>query len=206
MQPNRLLLLSSLALLTACCCDSDTPPAAAKAQGPGAAPAVASTEHKAITTDKLEPYTCGTVQRLHTYGGVFLASQPTAADFEEAKKGGVKTVINLRHADENKDFDEQAVVTGLGLAYIHMPWNGADELTDTIFDRSRELLNTAERPILLHCSSANRVGALWIPWRVLEGGLTYEEALAEAKVVGLKSADFEAKAKDYVERHRKGTN
>lgn len=159
--------------------------------------------HKAITTEVLEPYACGSITRLHTLAGVFLASQPSADDFEQAKAGGVKTVINLRQAKEQPDFDEQAAVTALGLAYVHLPWNGAEELTDEVFARSRELLNTAERPILLHCASANRVGAVWIPWRVLDGGLSLDAAVVEAKTIGLKTAEYEAKARDYVARNAK---
>jgi len=128
--------------------------------------------HRAITTQALEPYECGTITKLHTLGGVFLASQPKPEDLEQAQKGGIKTVVNLRHEDELEDFDERAVVTGLGLTYVSLPWNGPDELTDAVFDEARHLLNAAERPLLLHCSSANRVGAVWIPWRVLDGGLS----------------------------------
>lgn len=160
------------------------------------------TEHKAIVTEKLEPYECGSITKLHTLGGVFLASQPKPEDFEQAKKGGVKTVINLRHADEIKEFDEKEVVEALELNYVSLPWNGPEELTDDIFDQSRELLKTAEKPILLHCGSANRVGALWIPYRVLDGGITLEEATAEAKTVGLKSADYETKAIEYIARKK----
>ncbi len=163
---------------------------------------MAEAEHTAITTEKLEPYECGTITKLHTMGGVFLASQPKPSDFEQAKKGGVKSVINLRHPEENTEFDEQAVVADLGLNYYTLPWNGPEELTDKIFGDSRALLNTVERPILLHCSSANRVGAVWIPWRVLDGGADLEEAVAEAKVIGLKSPDYEAKARDYVARNQ----
>ncbi len=159
-----------------------------------------SGDHKAITTEKLEPYECGTVSRLHTFDGIFLASQPQPDDFEQAKKGGVRTVINLRHDEENKDFKESEVVNGLGLNYAQVPFNGAEELTDEVFDKSLELLKTAERPILLHCSSANRVGALWIPYRVLEDGLSVEDATAEAKIVGLKSPDYEKRALEYIEK------
>lgn len=159
--------------------------------------------HTAITTEKLEPYQCGTVQRLHTYKGVFLASQPAVADFEQAKRGGVKTVINLRHASEIKDFDEQKVVTDLGLKYHNPAWDGPAELTDAKFDEVRNLLRTAERPILLHCSSANRVGAIWIAYRALDEGASLDDAVAEGKVVGIKSPDYERIAKDYVTRHQK---
>ncbi|MEX2213299.1 MAG: protein tyrosine phosphatase family protein [Phycisphaeraceae bacterium] len=160
-------------------------------------------EHKAITTDKLEPYQCGDVAKLHTYKGVFLASQPSADDFAQAKKGGVKTVVNLRHESENKDFNEKQVVGDLGLAYHNVPWNGPNELTDAKFDEARKLLREAERPILMHCSSANRVGAMWLAYRVLDEGATVEEATAEAKTVGMMSPDFERIAKAYVAKNKK---
>jgi len=158
-------------------------------------------EHTAITTESLEVYECGDITRLHTFGGVFLASQPTPEDFAQSKMGGVRTVINLRHESEIGDFNEREVIEDLELNYISLPWNGPEELTDGIFDELRNLLNTAERPILLHCSSANRVGAVWVPWRVLDGGISLEAALAEAKTVGLKSPAYEAKAIEYIERH-----
>ncbi len=174
------------------------------AQAPTAqAPAATEVEHKAITTETLEPYQCGSITRLHTLGGVFLASQPAPADFEQAKRGGVKTVINLRHDSEIKDFDEQAVVTGLGLEYVHEPWDGPDQLTDQVFDNLRTELKTAQRPILFHCGSGNRVGAVWLPHRVLDGGLSWDAALAEAKQIGLKSPDYERLAKEYIERRQK---
>lgn len=160
-----------------------------------------ATEHKAITTDKLEPYECGTVTKLHNFKGVFLASQPSAADFEQAKKGGIRTVINLRHPSENKDFVEAEVIKGLGLAYHNPAWNGPEELSDQRLDEVRNLLKTAERPILLHCSSANRVGPMWLVYRVLDDGASVEQATAEAKIVGMKSPDYERLAKDYVARH-----
>ena len=158
--------------------------------------------HKAVMTDKLEPYQCGTVQRLHTYQGVFLASQPQPDDFEQAKKGGVKTVINLRTRDEIKEFDEEFVVKSLGLEYHNVPISGADDLTDGKFDETRKLLKDVDRPVLLHCASSNRVGAVWLAYRALDGGLSIEEAKAEAKIVGLKSPALEAKAIDYVKRKK----
>jgi len=160
-----------------------------------------SPEHKAIVTEQLEPYECGTITRLHTYGGIFLASQPQPSDFDQAKKGGVKTVINLRHADEQGDFNEAAFVNELGLAYHNVPWNGPDELTDEKFAQVESLLKTAERPILLHCSSANRVGAHWLVYRVIDGGLSIQDATAEAKVVGLKSPEYEKRAQAYAMDH-----
>lgn len=159
-------------------------------------------EHTAITTEKLEPFECGTITKLHTYKGVFLASQPSPADFEQAKQGGVKTVINLRNASEQKDFNEKAFIEGLDLTYHNAPFGSPDELTDTKFEEVRSLLREAERPILLHCSSANRVGAVWLAYRVLDEGATIDQATQEAQTVGLKLPVLKNKALDYIQRQR----
>ncbi|NOS98997.1 MAG: hypothetical protein HOP29_00025 [Phycisphaerales bacterium] len=155
-----------------------------------------------VRTEKLEPYECGSVQRLHTMNGVFLASQPQREDFQHAKDGGIKTIVNLRPHGE-LDWDEQAYVEGLGMEYQHIPFKSPEELTDDVFDRSRELLNDADRrPLMMHCSSANRVGAVWLAHRVLDGGLPYEEALREAETVGLKLPAYAERARAYIDGKR----
>ena len=156
-----------------------------------------------VHAHQLEPYSCGSIQRLHTYQGIFLASQPQQADLERAAQGGIKTVINLRLPDEVKDFDEEQVVTDLDMTYHNPGFDGPAMLTDAIFDRVRGHLNdAAQKPMLIHCSSANRVGAIWLAHRVLDSGLTMDQALAEAKTVGLKLPAYEEKAKNYIKRHQ----
>jgi uncharacterized protein (TIGR01244 family) len=152
--------------------------------------------------EKLEPYQCGKVQRLHTLGGVFLASQPEKEDFTHAKDGGIKTVLNLRHPSE-QDWNESTLVKDLGLEYVNVPIKSADSLTDESIDKVRALLtDKKKRPLLVHCASANRVGAVWLAHRVLDGGLGYEDALKEAKTVGLKTPAFEDKVKGYIQRQQ----
>ena len=155
-------------------------------------------------TAALESYECGSVKRMHTWNDIFLASQPQPSDFELARAGGVETVINQRHPSEVDAFDEREVVTGLGLTYFNPAWNGPEELTDEVLDRTLHLLRTAERPVLLHCSSANRTGATWLAYSVVERGLSWEAALAEAKQVGLRTPEYERIVRSYVERRRGG--
>ena len=150
----------------------------------------------------LEPAKCGAVKQLHVLDDIYLAGQPTVEDFQEFKKRGVKSVLNLRTKDE-MDFDEAKAIKNLGLEYHIVPIASPDALTDENFDKLRKLLNTkGQRPLLLHCASANRVGAVWLAHRVLDGGLTYDAALAEAKIVGLKASAMEAKAKDYIAKQK----
>ena len=151
---------------------------------------------------KLEPAKCGSVKQLHVLDDIYLAGQPTAADFQEFKKRGVKSVLNLRTKEE-LDFDEAKTLKSLGLEYHHIPIASPDSLTDENFDKLRKLLNEKEqRPMVMHCASASRVGAVWLAHRVLDDGLTYEAALAEAKTVGLKTPALEAKAKDYIAKQK----
>ena len=91
-------------------------------------------------------------------------------------------------------------MTDLGLTYHNPAWNGEEELTDEVFDQVLDLLRSEERVILFHCSSANRVGAIWVAYRALDGGLDVEEAVGEGKTVGMKSPAYEQKARDYVSR------
>ena len=148
--------------------------------------------------DALKPAVCGKIARVHRLADVYLASQPTADDLAEAKRLGIKTVLNLRPDAELKGFDERAAVEAAGMTYVHIPIAGPDDLTDETFDKAREQLKKAERPLLLHCASANRVGAVWIPYRVLDEKVPLSQAVAEAHTIGLRTPALEAKAKAYV--------
>jgi uncharacterized protein (TIGR01244 family) len=197
MNPKTALVLALPAVLALACAspavEERPAPAAAARSTPAPAPAPA-------LADVLAPATCGAMQKVHELDGVYTAGQPTAEDLDAAREAGIRTVIDLRRADEKRGYDEAAAVAEAGLAYVLLPFNGPAELNDAIFDRARELLRTAERPLLLHCASANRVGAVWIPYRVLEAGIALDAAVAEAKTIGLKTPEYEALARDYVAR------
>lgn len=184
-----ILMLAFLALLAAC---TDT----GRSSSGGGQPQPA----RASTTDSVQPSTCGTTGNLHVCGEVYLAGQPGPQDFAIAQNMGVRSVINLRHASEVPDFNEQREVEALGMTYIHIPWKGEGELTDDVLDKGRAALNQAPAPIMLHCATANRVGPIWMAWRVIDRGVPIEQAAAEARTIGLKTPGFETKARDYIRR------
>jgi uncharacterized protein (TIGR01244 family) len=188
----KITMLTAIPLLMICTLSI------ADGAGPTTAP---STSPSAAA--KLEPTICGKIARVHRLADVYLAGQPSAEDLAEAKKLGIKTVLNLRPNAEQKGFDERAAVEAAGMAYLHIPIAGPDDLTDETFDIARKQLKKAERPLLLHCATANRVGAIWLPFRVLDDGIAFDAALAEAKTVGLRNPAMEAKAKGYIERMKK---
>ena len=149
---------------------------------------------------KLEACKIGKAQPSHRLGNLYLAGQPQAEDFQLAKELGIKTVLNLRKKEE-LTWDEEATVKKLGLTYINLPFASPAELKDDVFDQARKVLRDKERqPLLLHCASANRVGAIWLAHRVLDDKVPYEQALEEARKVGLKAPALEETAKKYISR------
>jgi len=133
----------------------------------------------------------------------FDRTAPDAAALESAKAAGVTTVIDFRKASESTGFDEKAGAESLGLNYFNIPFQNEAELTDEVFDATRESLKGLKGAALMHCRSGNRAAAAWLPYRVLDDGVSWDQALAEAKAIGLKAPALEAKAKDYIERNQK---
>jgi protein tyrosine phosphatase (PTP) superfamily phosphohydrolase (DUF442 family) len=163
----------------------------------------------ASTVDRIESPTLVALElpgmrNVHAMNGLVLAGQPNPAGLQAVHDLGGKSVLNSRtQAEMDKaGFDERSVVEGLGMTYEYLPWNGPDQLSDEILDRTRAFLRDAPRPALYHCASANRVGAAWIAYRVLDEGLGFDEALAEGRLVGLRTEDYVGKVRDYVARQQ----
>jgi uncharacterized protein (TIGR01244 family) len=136
--------------------------------------------------------------------GVVTAGQPSAAQLAELAANGTRTVVDLRTQGEPRGYDEPAVARDAGLAYHNIPV-GPGPITDAQFDAVRaHLREAARRPLLLHCATANRVGAMLIPYLVLDEQRTPEEALRIASSVGLRSGDLARAAFSYVERNAAG--
>ena len=148
------------------------------------------------------PTTCGNVKNMHRVGDLFLAGAPTPDDYPLLKELGIKTVLSIRHDKETPDVDAAKLVEAQDMTYVHLPWSGSDQLTDEKLDAMRQVLREAERPMLFHCGSANRVGAGWLAYRVLDEKVGLEIALAEAKTVGLRTASYQDKALNYIKKNQ----
>lgn len=189
---RQVLVLS--VFLAACATERRSVPIAEPASPPAKAPPVAAA---------LEPYSCGTVERLHTWNGIFAGSQPAADDLRHAQENGIRTIVNLRPAKEDAGFDEAALVKELGMRYENPAFASPAELTDAVFDEVRAVLrDEARKPVFLHCHSGNRAGAVWAAFRALDCGLPVDAAIEEGRAVGMKTPALEARVRAYVDAHR----
>jgi protein tyrosine phosphatase (PTP) superfamily phosphohydrolase (DUF442 family) len=141
----------------------------------------------------------GNVPNVHRLGNFWFSGQPGAADFQAVADAGFATVVDLRLSEEDRGFDEGDAVTNLDMAYVNVGFKTPESLTDDVFDELRSVLRDAEgTTTLVHCGSANRAGAAWLVYRVLDEGRSFEDGLAEARTIGLRTPEYEDRAKAYI--------
>ncbi len=122
--------------------------------------------------------------------GITTAGQPSAEALAAAAKAGYKTVIDLRPQSEDHGFDEKKTVESLGMSYVSLPVAGAAGVTYANASTLDKLLRDLPKPVLVHCSTSNRVGAL-LALRAKQGGADDKAALevgVASGLAGLKSA------------------
>jgi len=138
--------------------------------------------------------------------GVATAGQPDAAAWGSLARSGFKSVVDLRAPQEPRGHDEAGEIARAGLRYLALPVDHGS-LDDRQFDVLRDFLrDPLNRPVLVHCQSANRVGALLLPYLVLDEHLPLQEAQRRAVEIGMRSPDYAALALDYVNRHERTDN
>ncbi len=143
----------------------------------------------------------GETKNVHRSGNLIFSGQFSPADIESMKLLGIQRVITLRNVGE-VDFDEPKVVEDAKLEFHRVPFATEASLTDDVFSKVRDLLRDDSQKTLLHCGSANRVGGVWLTYRVLDQGADISTALTEARKIGLKAPFIERKAMDYIRRQK----
>lgn len=121
--------------------------------------------------------------------GLYTAAQPTAAQIEAAAARGVRTVISLR-GDGEVDWDEQSQVESAGLRFVRVPVRSAADLSpESVTALDAALREAGDAPVLLHCGSSNRVGALVALRAAWLEGADLEAAIEAGRAAGLASLE-----------------
>jgi uncharacterized protein (TIGR01244 family) len=137
----------------------------------------------------------------HICDGLDAAGQPTTAQLQQLGALGYRTVLNLREANEAGVEAEAALVASIGLRYLHVGVS-ASSFSSALVDQCAAVLNDpSAAPILCHCSTSNRVGAV-IAVMHARAGHSIEEALAEGARAGLKAEGMVAAVKKVIEAER----
>lgn len=136
--------------------------------------------------------------------GLYRGAQPREGGFQQLATRGIKTVLNLRAADE-RERAEAVEARAAGLGYFNIPMEGLDRPTDEQIAHALKIINeTANQPVFVHCKhGADRTGTVIAIYRMTHDGWSTEEALREAKRYGLSLFQFGMKdyIKDYGRDH-----
>ena len=132
------------------------------------------------------------------------AGQPRIEHFAQLKTQGIKSVLNLRQPSEHRADEEKAAVEAAGMKYFNIPVVYRNPTNEQVDEFLKITDDRANRPMLVHCTAAIRVGAFWLIRRVLRDGMSWDAALEEARKVGLNNAPhLEEFAKAYIASHKK---
>jgi protein tyrosine phosphatase (PTP) superfamily phosphohydrolase (DUF442 family) len=147
----------------------------------------------------LSPSVLPGTRNVHVAGDVVLAGQPSEDALVELSKRGCKTVVSLRMVGEER-YDEASICERLGMKFVRLPIGNPGDINEELVSSVCEILCSAKpgAGVLLHCASANRVGAVWLAHRVKQGRMAVSHARAEAAQVGLKTKELEEKSLEYL--------
>jgi uncharacterized protein (TIGR01244 family) len=112
---------------------------------------------------------------------------------EHIKQLGFVAVLDLRTAQEGTS-EERAAVEAAGLAYHNIAVATRAPTWAQVAEFARIVNDADNLPILVHCASANRVGAMWALYRSRQG-VNPEFAIQEGRTAGLTSRESAVRAR-----------
>jgi tyrosine-protein phosphatase SIW14 len=117
---------------------------------------------------------------------VFRSGQPADGSWQNLAKLGVKIVIDLRRPDEHSTAAEAQAVNAAGMQYINVPMKGVVGPAPDQMSRVLSILDSPDK-VLVHCHrGADRTGAVIACYRISHDHWQNQQALAEAKALGMR--------------------
>ena len=105
------------------------------------------------------------------------AGQPTANQFQAVREAGFEAVINLAlPTSDNALAQEGSIVTGLGMAYVHIPVNFEAPRSEDFGAFCGVMKALDHRRVFVHCAANKRVSAFVFLYRVLHQRVPRSEA------------------------------
>lgn len=157
----------------------------------------------AVAAQKSEPPSYDIKNFLRVNETICTGGQPTMEDLARMKAEGIKAIINLRRPAEYNFDEEAAKAKELGLRYFNIPVDVNALKDEQVEEYLKLMTDPANRPVFIHCMSANRVGGFWMIRRVLVDHWKVEDAQKEAEKMGLTNPKMKEFALDYIARHQK---
>jgi uncharacterized protein (TIGR01244 family) len=128
---------------------------------------------------------------------------PTREGLESLRKAGFRTILNLQMDGERGVAEEEGMATPLGYRYLRVPVTAAN-LDAAKVDAFRKIVKEpANRPLIVHCAGAQRVGMMFAILAALDEGKSLDEAERIGQGAGMTRGDLKAAFRAFVENARK---
>jgi uncharacterized protein (TIGR01244 family) len=124
--------------------------------------------------------------------GLAAAGKPSKAALDSLKSAGFTTAVDLRQPAEGVPPAKEAV-EAQGLRFVSVPVSPDTFSLDDVLKVEAVLKDQKAAPVLLYCSSSNRVGAV-LAVVAYRRGRSKDDALAEGRKAGMKSPAMEKAA------------
>ena len=117
-------------------------------------------------------------------------------DMSMLKLVGFKTIIDLRTASEGIE-EEKDIFNDLGLRYENI--EVANEITAEHLKTFTDILDKADKPILVHCATANRVGGMLALYHI-QNGMDVDTAMELGRAANM-TESYEQVIRDGLKNH-----
>ena len=77
------------------------------------------------------------------------------------------------------------------MTYVNLPMGREFPKGDALETILSAVEDSLPGPVLIHCASSNRVGAIWGAYRATRHGLSTEDSIAQGKAAGMRAPAFE---------------
>ena len=127
-----------------------------------------------VATGKVEPV-----------DGITSTGQPDEAALEVFAENGYAVVIDMRGPEEDRGMEDfRGAVEATGMKYVSFPVVGREAISFDTAQKLDGLLEGMDGPVVLHCGSGNRVGAV-LALRESLAGVDDESAIAFGRDAGM---------------------
>jgi tyrosine-protein phosphatase SIW14 len=144
--------------------------------------------------------------RIDNFGRVdaalYRGAQPEGRDYEDLKKLGVKTIVNL--TSDDADPNEKVSAESAGMAYVQIPMTTHTVPTSAQLAHFLSIVNDpASQPVYVHCvGGRHRTGVMTAVYRMTREGWSGEQAFKEMKQYNFGADFLHPEFKQFVYRYR----
>lgn len=135
----------------------------------------------------------------HLYRG----AQPNRQGLQHLHKLGVKTIVNLRAANDTWT-SEREEASAFGMAYVNIPMSGLRRPSRATVSAVLAIIEKSPSPVFVHCQyGCDRTGTIIACYRIKQEGWKSNQALNEARSHGMSWWEFGMKnfIKDFERQH-----